>query len=87
MLGSEGQDGTGSCRTPQCRHSCPIPAPPSRSSDPTGATEGRLKPRLGREGLMASEALDMNCQHCGTASHCSHPLQEEIRAAESLNCC
>lgn len=66
---------------------CPIPAPPSDSSDPTGATEGRLKPGLGTAWLMASEALDMNCQHCATASHCSHPLQEGKRAAESLNCC
>lgn len=60
---------------------------PPHGSDPTAATKGRLKPRLDTAWLMAPEALEMNSQHCGTASHCSHPLQEGKRAAESLNCC
>lgn len=80
-------------RTPQGRHSS-VPSllhhphvQPPHSSDPTGATEGRLKPRLGTAWLMAPEALHMNCQHRGAESHRSHPLQEGKRAAESLNCC
>lgn len=78
-------------RTPQCSS---VPSllhhhhiQPSHSSDPTGATKGRSKPRLDTARLMASEALEVNSQHCGTASHCSRPFQEGERAAESLNRC